>query len=99
VDEEDRPYIQKRLREEFNAVVIFVDDKLKRKWVSFCKNSLWPLFNSQLSTNNFANEEWQAYKRCNEIYAAKVKELAAGREEETAVWVHDYHLFVLPQST
>lgn len=42
---------------------------------------------------NFEDEPWQAYQRVNEIFADRVaKEARDGH----LIWVHDYHLMLLP---
>lgn len=98
VPQEDRADIAKRLREEFNSVVIFLDDKVRRQWLSFCKTILWPLLNSQLGNNKFDPTLWQAYKRCNEQFAEAISKAITGAQDEV-VWIHDYHLKTLPEST
>ena len=98
VPPEDRAALAKRIREEFNSVVIFLDDKVRRQWLSFCKTVLWPLLNSQLVTNKFEPALWQAYKSCNEQFAEAISKAVTGAEDEV-VWIHDYHLKTLPEST
>jgi trehalose 6-phosphate synthase/phosphatase len=96
VPPEDRAALAKRIREEFNSVVIFLDDKVRRQWLSFCKTVLWPLLNSQLVTNKFEPALWQAYKSCNEQFAEALSKAVTGAEDEV-VWIHDYHLKTLPE--
>ena len=37
---------------------------------------------------------WQAYRRVNELFADAVADAA---ESGTLIWVHDYHLMLLPE--
>jgi trehalose 6-phosphate synthase len=39
-------------------------------------------------------EAWYAYQRVNEIFADRVSDEAADGD---LIWVHDYHLFLLPR--
>lgn len=54
---------------------------------------LWPIFHYQ-SGVTFSEESWQAYCKVNEIFADAIAE-AAG--ESDLIWVHDYHLMLLPR--
>lgn len=42
----------------------------------------------------FDDGPWQAYKRVNELFADSVADFA---ETGTLIWVHDYHLMLLPE--
>lgn len=42
----------------------------------------------------FSDGPWAAYRRVNEIFA---DEIAAAAEYGDLIWVHDYHLMLLPQ--
>jgi len=47
----------------------------------------------QASTMNY----WQAYVELNELFAAEVNALTTSREQQAVIWVHDYHLMLLPR--
>jgi trehalose 6-phosphate synthase/phosphatase len=56
--------------------------------------ALWPLFHHFPSLLRFDPEHWQAYVRANEIFRDEVlKQL----RPNDLVWIHDYHLLLLPQ--
>jgi trehalose 6-phosphate synthase len=42
----------------------------------------------------FSEEPWRAYRRVNEIFADEIAEAA---QKGDLIWVHDYHLMLLPQ--
>lgn len=70
-----------------------------RFYLGFCKQQLWPIFHYQLPLTpehdgRFNRTLWQAYVSANKIFADKVMEIIS--PEEDYVWVHDYHLMVLP---
>lgn len=53
---------------------------------------LWPTLHYQ-SGVSFDNETWDAYQRVNKIFADRISEAADG----DLIWVHDYHLLLLPR--
>jgi trehalose 6-phosphate synthase/phosphatase len=62
----------------------------------FCNNLLWPLFHYiplPVEAITTADEQFEAYKTANEAFADAV---LACYEEGDIVWVHDYHLLLLP---
>ncbi|OWM65384.1 hypothetical protein CDL15_Pgr008974 [Punica granatum] len=92
--------IAQELLENFNCVPTFLPPELHRKYYhGFCKQYLWPLFHYMLPMcpeygNRFDRSLWQAYVSANKIYADKVMEVI--NPEDDFVWVHDYHLMVMP---
>ena len=58
----------------------------------FSNNSLWPLCHFMLGFFSFDRNEYQAYRKVNELFAARLLPLL---EPDDVVWVHDYHLIPL----
>lgn len=54
----------------------------------------WPLFHYEGSMIKFVLENWQAYQWVNARIAQVVAETVT---PEDVIWVHDFHLFLLPQ--
>ena len=55
---------------------------------------MWPLFHYHPGEITFDESSWNAYVEVNRLFAkAVVKEV----EDGDLVWVHDYHLMLLPQ--
>ncbi|EOY20667.1 hypothetical protein QUC31_006972 [Theobroma cacao] len=100
VDSSEQDEISRRLLEEFNCVPTFLPPELQKKFYhGFCKQYLWPLFHYMLPMcpdycNRFDRLLWQAYVSANKIFADKVMEVI--NPEDDFVWVHDYHLMILP---
>jgi len=78
---------------------------LKRVWLTksdeenyylgYCNQGLWPLGHGLITNIRFNKKEWQAYLRVNRKFAkAVLEEIETGNE---IVWVHDYHLALLPE--
>lgn len=88
------------LLEMFNCIPAFVPEDLRNRFYNgFCKHTLWPLFHYMLPLTpdhggRFDRALWQAYVSVNKTFAAKVMEVIA--PEDDIVWVHDYHLMLLP---
>ncbi|EYU42464.1 hypothetical protein MIMGU_mgv1a001200mg [Erythranthe guttata] len=88
------------LLEKFKCVPTFLPtDLLNKFYHGFCKHYLWPLFHYMLPLTpnhgvRFDKATWQAYVSANKIFADKVMEVI--NPDEDFVWVHDYHLMILP---
>lgn len=100
VDASEQDEVAQKLLEGFNCVPVFLSPDLqKRFYHGFCKQYLWSLFHYMLPmcpdhSNRFDPLLWQAYVSANKIFADKVMEVI--NLEDDYVWVHDYHLMVLP---
>ncbi|KAK9276226.1 hypothetical protein L1049_005757 [Liquidambar formosana] len=100
IDAKEQDVVAQKLLEDFNCVPTFLPhDLLKKFYYGFCKQYLWPLFHYMLPMcpehgDRFDRLLWQAYVSANKIFADKVREVI--NPEEDYVWVHDYHLMVLP---
>lgn len=53
---------------------------------------LWPVLHYQ-SDYDFRTEQWEAYRRVNQIFADRIADEAVDGD---LIWVHDYHLLLLP---
>ncbi|KAH8689957.1 putative alpha,alpha-trehalose-phosphate synthase subunit [Talaromyces proteolyticus] len=77
-----------------NAMPVFLDEKLAQAHYNGFSNSiLWPTLHYQ-SGVAFDDEPWKAYIKVNEIFADYITDAAQNGE---LIWVHDYHLMLLPQ--
>ncbi|XP_061365366.1 probable alpha,alpha-trehalose-phosphate synthase [UDP-forming] 9 isoform X2 [Gastrolobium bilobum] len=100
VDASEQEKVSLQLLEEFNCLPTFIPTDLQKQFYNgFCKQYLWPLFHYMLPMypgycNRFDRSLWQAYVSANKIFADKVMEII--NPEDDYVWVHDYHLMVLP---
>eukprot|EP01018_Ginkgo_biloba_P005524 Gb_07459 [translate_table: standard] len=100
VDPSEQDDVAQILLESFKCVPAFLPPELLSKFYhGFCKQQLWPLFHYMLPLSpdhggRFDRSLWQAYVSVNKIFADKVMEVI--NPDEDYVWVHDYHLMVLP---
>ncbi|KAJ8774192.1 hypothetical protein K2173_009623 [Erythroxylum novogranatense] len=100
VDPSEQDDVSQTLLETFKCVPAFIPPDLFSKFYhGFCKQHLWPLFHYMLPLSpdlggRFDRSLWQAYVSVNKIFADKVNEVI--NPDDDYVWVHDYHLMVLP---
>ncbi|GAB2273125.1 Sesquithujene synthase A [Dionaea muscipula] len=100
IDPSEQDSVAQTLLETFKCVPAFIPpDLLSRFYHGFCKQQLWPLFHYMLPLSpdlggRFDRSLWQAYVSVNKIFADKVMEVIS--PDDDFVWVHDYHLMVLP---
>lgn len=100
IDPSEQDDVAQTLLETFKCVPAFIPPDLFIKFYhGFCKQQLWPLFHYMLPLSpdhggRFDPSLWQAYVSVNKIFADKVMEVIS--PDDDFVWVHDYHLMVLP---
>ncbi|XP_057948901.1 probable alpha,alpha-trehalose-phosphate synthase [UDP-forming] 10 [Malania oleifera] len=100
IDASEQEEVAQMLLEDFNCVPTFLPYELQKKFYhGFCKKQLWPLFHYMLPMcpdhgDRFDRLLWQAYVSANKIFADKV--MGVINREDDYVWIHDYHLMVLP---
>jgi trehalose 6-phosphate synthase/phosphatase len=63
-------------------------------YYGFCNRTLWPLFHYFTSYVDYSSQNWETYVRVNRAFCDVVANIA--RPEDT-VWIHDYHLLLLPE--
>ncbi|CAM8879821.1 unnamed protein product [Rhodiola kirilowii] len=100
VDSGEQEEVSQILLDEFNCVPTFLPRDIHEKFYKrFCKQHLWPLFHDMLPMcqehgDRFDRGLWQAYVSANRLFADKVMEVI--NPEDDQVWIHDYHLMILP---
>ncbi|XP_073039689.1 probable alpha,alpha-trehalose-phosphate synthase [UDP-forming] 7 isoform X1 [Primulina eburnea] len=100
VDPIEQDDVANYLLEKFKCVAAFLPLNILTKYYDgFCKKQLWPLFHYMLPYsvdhgNRFDRSMWEAYVSANKMFSQKVIEVL--NPEDDFVWIHDYHLMVLP---
>ncbi|KAJ7953426.1 Trehalose-6-phosphate synthase [Quillaja saponaria] len=100
IESSEQDDVAQYLLDTFKCVPTFLPPDLFSKFYhGFCKQHLWPLFHYMLPLSpdlggRFDRSLWQAYVSVNKIFADKVMEVIS--PDDDFVWVHDYHLMVLP---
>jgi trehalose 6-phosphate synthase len=60
----------------------------------FSNNSLWPLFHFLLGFFSYNRNEYEAYRRVNQLFARRLLPLL---KPDDMIWIHDYHLIPLAE--
>lgn len=63
-------------------------------YYGFCNSTIWPLFHHFPEKVHYEDRFWEAYKRVNKLYFEAVLEIYRPGD---VIWVHDYHLMLLPE--
>ncbi|KAI3498649.1 hypothetical protein L1887_34426 [Cichorium endivia] len=100
IDPNEQDDVSQVLLERFKCVPAFLPPSILDKYYhGFCKQHLWPLFHYRLPFSashggRFDRSLWEAYVAANKIFSQKVIEVI--NPDDDYVWIHDYHLMVLP---
>lgn len=79
---------------EFELHPVFLEEEMYDDYYNGFSNSVvWPLFHYFPSFASFQQKQYEAYKKVNEIFASQIAAIA---NENDVIWIHDYHLFLLP---
>lgn len=74
---------------------IFVEEKTFNKFYNgFCNATIWPLFHFFPSYVDFESNTFESYQEVNRIFADRLREMIRPGD---IVWIHDYHLMLLPE--
>ncbi len=90
----DRTIIEEKLLEEKCKPVYLSKHDLNQYYYGFSNKTLWPLFHYFPQYTEYREDMWKSYEKVNRIFA---DELLKEIREDDIVWIHDYHLFLLPQ--
>ncbi|EFE32024.1 alpha,alpha-trehalose phosphate synthase subunit, putative [Trichophyton benhamiae CBS 112371] len=96
--EKQKEAIAEKLAADYEALTIFVSDNdFDSHYLHFCKMILWPVFHYQIPDNPkskaYEDHSWIFYRRVNYNFA---KELIKNWKRGDVIWVHDYHLLLVP---
>lgn len=77
-----------------NCVPVFLSSKdIELFYEGYSNDTLWPLFHYFPSYMINRDDYWEAYRRVNTVYCDQLQQAA---KADARVWVHDYHLMLLP---
>ncbi len=95
IDKKDQELIRDKVQKEYKASPVFFSQKLMDKvYYGFCNKTIWPLFHYFPNHASFDNEFWDEYKNFNETFRDEVLKIIKPGD---IVWIHDYHLMLLPE--
>jgi alpha,alpha-trehalose-phosphate synthase [UDP-forming] len=70
-------------------------DEVEAYYHGFSNRTLWPLLHDLVAQPVIDHAWWEVYREVNERFADRIAELDP--PPEALLWVHDYHLLLLPQ--
>jgi trehalose 6-phosphate synthase/phosphatase len=90
-----RPEVVQEAAARFQSHPVFLtEEQMESFYFGFCNATIWPLFHYFPTYVDYRPSYWEQYKRINRLFAdALIKIL----RPDDVVWVHDYHLMLLPQ--
>jgi trehalose 6-phosphate synthase/phosphatase len=95
VEENLRGALRQEALRRFRSHPVFLsEEEMDRFYNGFCNKTIWPLFHYFPSYTSYQEEHWKSYLRVNEIFCEGLQEIL---REDDLVWVHDYHLMLLPK--
>ncbi len=89
------PALKQRLLNEFHCVPVCLTPKeIADYYHGFSNACLWPVLHYFPHYVHYASVYWDAYMKINRKFAEQAARQAGPGD---VVWVHDYHLFLVPQ--
>ncbi|TAK06795.1 bifunctional alpha,alpha-trehalose-phosphate synthase (UDP-forming)/trehalose-phosphatase [bacterium] len=87
--------LKSEILSQFQCLPVFIPESdMDSFYHGFCNKTIWPLFHYFPSRTSFKEEDWHSYKTVNRIFCDA---LVAIIRPGDLVWVHDYHLMLLPK--
>ncbi|KAI6777881.1 uncharacterized protein J7T54_004153 [Emericellopsis cladophorae] len=90
--------IEDTMATEHDMLTVFCSDKdFDGHYAHFCKQILWPVFHYQIPDNPkskaYEDHSWKYYVNVCQAFADKI---VKNWKRGDVVWVHDYHLLLVP---
>ena len=76
-----------------HPVMLSADD-VEAYYEGFSNDTLWPLYHDAIRESGYHEWQWDAYVEVNQRFADTLAEVAP---PDAIVWIHDYHLQLVPQ--
>jgi trehalose 6-phosphate synthase/phosphatase len=95
VDEPLKASLVKKANDDFFSYPVFLtEEQMEKFYLGFCNATIWPLFHYFPSYAIYEPAFWQQYKHINQSFADALDGVL---RPDDVVWVHDYHLMLLPR--
>lgn len=93
--DDERQQVTQELESKGYYPVYLTRKEIELFYEGYSNDTLWPLFHYFQSLTHHHQEYWDSYLEVNNKFASVAAELVAG---DGSVWVHDYHLMMVPSS-
>lgn len=95
IKEQNKEKVRSKIYSELRTYPVFLSEAAMDKfYYGFCNRTIWPLFHYFTSNVVYGEENWDYYKKVNEIFCDAVLQIL---RPDDVVWIHDYHLMLLPK--
>ena len=88
-----RQKLTARLKKQRLHPVFLSQEHIQDFYEGYSNSTLWPLCHCFFSYVICNKKYWKAYKEVNELFCEETLKIM---EPDDAVWIHDYHLMLLP---
>ncbi|CAF4130244.1 unnamed protein product, partial [Adineta steineri] len=87
--------LEQEIKDKLGYLPVFMSEELADLYYTKYSNGiLWPVLHNFIFDCDYQEKYFNAYVKVNELFAKKVLEVL---EEDDFVWIHDYHLMLLPK--
>ena len=94
IEESEQAETTRELRQQFGVEPVYLSEEIMdRFYLGFCNKTIWPLFHYFPNFVAYDVPNWEDYIAVNRIFAEAV---VAVHKPGDKIWVHDYHLMLLP---
>ena len=93
-DKREHDGLKKKLQRLNHWPVFLSEPEMENFYHGFCNKTIWPLFHYFTSFVEYEKEYWLDFIKVNRIFAEALLEIV---HADDTVWIHDYHLMLLPQ--
>jgi trehalose 6-phosphate synthase/phosphatase len=95
IDGAQREELTREALAQFRSYPVFLtEEQMENFYLGFCNATIWPLFHYFPSYTLYQRPYWDHYKQINQLFAASLEGIL---QPDDVVWVHDYHLMLLPR--
>jgi trehalose 6-phosphate synthase/phosphatase len=95
VDDAVKEPLTQKARDEFSSYPVFLtEEAMERFYLGFCNATIWPLFHYFPTYTVYEPAYWEQYKQINQSFCDALENVL---RPDDVVWVHDYHLMLLPR--
>ncbi len=92
-DEEKQRAIRTRLKKQLLHPVFLSPEHIQDYYEGYSNSTIWPLCHYFFSYIICDKNYWKAYREVNELFCEEALKII---EPGDVVWIHDYHLMLLP---
>lgn len=98
LDDHMKKNIAERLENDHDCLTVYASDSdLNGHYEHYCKTILWPVVHYQIpdhpKSKAYEDHSWVFYVKVNEAFADRI---AKNYKKGDIIWIHDYHLLLLP---